>query len=159
MGLKVSHILVLGLSGSGKTHLLDFLSGEIDATRQPTNGYHEISYPFERHNFIFTEYGGRTDWETLIKLDTRPYRCIYMIIRDSVKEANNALLMVANILSGLPIAVVWNSAIDVRASIAEFHYPRNRQVCSCSLNFANQEVCLEKIYRLLQWTAATLKDV
>jgi len=151
-------ILVVGLTGSGKTHLLDLLSGECAAGR-PTNGYHEVTYDYEGYRFIFTEYGGAVDWEKLIKLDTGPpFGCVYMVMGkkslDTSRDfspANNALLMLSTFFpTNVPFAVIWNRS----PASPTFQYPRNRRVCSVTLDFEATAECLEKIYRLLRWTSA-----
>ncbi len=164
MGISQSsstiRVLVVGLTGSGKTHFLDLLSEECAAGR-PTIGYHEVTYTYEGCRFIFTEYGGSVDWEKLIQMDTGPpFDCMYMIVREengTFSSANNALLMMASLLPiNVPIAVVWNVEI---LRTQNFHYPRNRRICSVTLNYQVVEECLEKIYRLLRWTSAQSSTV
>ena len=150
MGLNHSHILLIGLPNSGKTHLLDFLTDEHAAGR-PTDGIDERFYQFENYVFKFVEYGGSTDWETLLNWDKRHYRCIYMIIRGSNAEAQERLLKVADALKNVPIVVLWN---QFRPSVGEFQYPTGRRICTCTLNFDNSVECLEKLYRIFKWTAS-----
>lgn len=150
MGLsssKTINVLVLGLSGAGKTHFLDLFHLGSDTTKFPTNGYYETVYYFEEYMFILTEYGGCTEWKSCI--DT-PVHCIFWMVRgDTVMESNNALLMVSQWYPHVPIAVLWNGP---PFSSQGFFYPKNRPVCSVTLNFEREVEWLEKTYKLFQWT-------
>lgn len=153
MGLSSSrsiNVLVLGLSGAGKTHFLDLFHLGPDTTKVPTNGYYETVYYFERnYTFILTEYGGSTDWRKCIDPE-KPVHCIFWMVREESDwmESNNALLMVSQWYKTIPVAVLWNGLKPPKG----FQYPRHRPVCSVTLNFQSEVEWLEKAYRLFEWT-------
>jgi len=150
MGLaksKTINIMVIGLTNSGKTHFLDLFHMGPDTTKIPTNGFYETVYDFENYTLVLREYGGATDWERCTQL-LEPVHCIFFMVRgDNVREANNALLMMAHRYKRIPVAVLWNGTNPSN----DFMYPRNRPVATVTFRFEREVEWLEKTYRLFQW--------
>lgn len=134
MGQKISkriNILVVGLTGSGKTHFIDCIQGLESLTKRPTFGIEMVGF----NDFNFIEWGGSINWEK-IEMDVK-VDCIYFIIKDQIDDANNSLIMISEMFPLVPIAIVWNTPKR------PINYPRGRPVCSISI---------EKEGQLLEWT-------
>ncbi len=153
---KPIHILVIGLTNAGKTHFLDMFHLGPDSTKSPTFGYYEAVYYFENHEFIMTEYGGATDWKIMLNMrkDAPPFRCMYFVIGSDLEESQNALLMMTSLLPlSVPIAILWNMKRPEK-----FQYPKNRRICSFTLNFEDPVEWLSKTYKLFEWTISAIKN-
>jgi hypothetical protein len=138
-------VLVIGLTDSGKSHFIDSIQllGSLSrrSTYMETSNYKNI--------LTLTELGGCVDWE---KIDIKVH-CIYMVIRHNIHESNNALLMMCNRFKNVPVAIIWNNIKKPE----KFMYPKQRSVCSCTLNY-EEEGWYEKFHRLLEWTVNATKN-
>jgi len=141
------HVLVIGLTDSGKTHFIDNIQLLGSLSRRPTVGIETTNY---KNILSLTELGGSIDWEkfTFIKV-----HCIYMVIRHNIHESNNVLLMMCNRFKNVPVAIIWNNIKKPE----KFIYPKQRSVCSCTLNY-EEEGWYEKFHRLLEWTVNATKN-
>jgi len=138
MGLaKSKNILVIGLSNSGKSHLIDYITNVGYLSRQPS--WIEKT---RCGNYHFTEIGGSVNLNMIHEVPD----CIYMVIRDQIHESNSLLLMASVIFENTPIAVIWNGIKPPES----FFYPKNRRICSCTLDFDDFN-WMEKFQKLLEW--------
>ncbi len=152
---KPIHILIVGLTNAGKTHFLDMFHLGPDSTKSATFGYYEAVYYFENYEFVMTEYGGSMDWKIMLKLrkDEPKFHCMYFVIGNpsvppDLADCQNSLLMMTSLLpQNIPIAILWNCKRPEK-----FQYPRNRRICSFTLNFEDSVEWLSKTYKLFQWT-------
>ncbi len=163
MGQQTStpiHILVIGLTNAGKTHFLDMFHLGPDSTKSATFGYYETVYYFENYEIIMTEYGGSIDWKLMLKMrkNEPKFHCIYFVcsnrsdLSPNLIESSNALLMVSSLLN-VPVAILWNGERP-----PNFRYPKNRPLCSLTLNFENHIEWLSKTYKLFEWTISVTKN-
>ena len=139
-------VLVIGLTDSGKSHFIDSIQFLGSLSRRPTIGIETSNY---KNILSLTELGGSIDWEII---DLKVH-CIYMVIRHNIHESNNALLMMCNRFKDIPVAIIWNNIKKPE----KFMYPKQRFVCSCTLNY-EEEGWYDKFHRLLEWTVNATKS-
>lgn len=156
MGSKPSsviHIIVIGLSGVGKTHFLDLFNYASDLSKRPTLGYYEAKWD----KFHMVEYGGKTSWDYLF----HDYDIIYMIINDDytiekLLEAKSAMLMMCHKLPGKPLVVIFKGTKKVREDILQLEQiAKERKVGISHLNL-DEETWKEGVSRLFKWTEENL---
>lgn len=154
MGLSKSktHVLVVGLSGSGKTHFLDSLLYGVGSTALPTHGFYQVSY----RDLVFTEYGGSIDWLKTLQATHHSFNAVYLVIRSTfsielVCESNNALLMLdRHFEPGIPFCILWNGGESANRLTFKPGRPF-RQHC---VDFENP-LWLEGVWELFEWTTST----
>jgi hypothetical protein len=149
-------ILVLGLPGVGKTYFLDMLFYEQGITKPPTNGYNEVRYKYKEHLIHFVEFGGKNNWELMIKQLEIKFDCIYFIVpgespQEIQWESASAAISMQSKLK-LPIAfikITWNNRDDDPYKICLGSAKFRR--CFCTINY-NNPAWEERVSRLLEWT-------
>jgi len=166
MGLSKSkplHILVIGLTNSGKTHFLDMFHLGSDSTKLPTYGYYEtIFHHQDKHTVILTEYGGTMDWKRVLRGTKQTFDAIYMVIRsdasvEDIMESNNELLMMAEELPNACIGIIWNIVYNGEPTKLKWT-PRTHKTCICYLDFSKLE-WRERVSELIEWTIANNNSV
>jgi hypothetical protein len=155
MGLSPSilHILVIGPTNSGKTHLLDLFSNTSGYTLAPTIGVHEAVCSYEGHTLRFIEFGGSMDWAAMLRTRREQFDCIYLIMRspNDIIQGGNGLIQICGLLPSVPVAIVWNSESETRL----LQYPRHRKVCQVVLS--EEKEWVSSVYRLFKWTIDAAK--
>lgn len=145
-------ILVVGLPGAGKTHLLNMLESGAGTTALPTNGFNEIVYD----NYELVEYGGRNNWKLMLEREEREFSGIILVIggandqNDVALEANSALLYVCELLPRVPCVYVWNDVEPIELKMI----PRDRSVAVCALKF-QEETWIKNVEHMLEWIRAS----
>lgn len=152
MGTSESHILVLGPTNAGKTHILDLLSNSSGFTPTPTIGSHEAVCNYEGHRFVLVEFGGSMDWAAMLRTRRERFDAIFLILRrpEDAVSGGNGLIQVCGLLPGIPVAIVWNSDDATRL----LQYPRQRPVCQVVLG--SGEGWVSAVYRLFRWTIGAI---
>jgi hypothetical protein len=147
----VINILVIGLSGVGKTHFLDLFNGASNLMKKPTNGFYEATYNNEFH---FVEYGGKSSWDHLF----HNYDVIYMLIdneytQEQLLEARSAMLMMCLKLPDIPLVVIFKGKgkLKHQEMLQLEEIALERKVGISHLDFDKDE-CQEGISRLFEWT-------
>ena len=148
-------ILVIGNHNAGKTHFLDMFHLGHDSTKVPTHGYYETVFKHQGvQDVILTEYGGSVEWAKVLRACQHSFDAIYMVIntnstREDVMECNNALLMMSELVPGVPIAVVWNVTEPAKHTLQWM--PRATSTCVCFLDFSKVD-WRERVGELVEWT-------
>lgn len=98
-------VLLVGLSGVGKTHFLDMLVYNADTTKQPTTGFYEVMH----QGVCFIEYGGSV---VNTVLHTDPFDAVVYIVcgetysKQQLLQAKSHLLGTLVRHTGVPLCVV-----------------------------------------------------
>lgn len=106
-----TRVLVVGLSGVGKTHFLDMLAYNADTTKQPTTGFYEVVY----REVCFVEYGGNVNLTTTM-LHTEPFDAVVYIVcgetydKHQLLQAKSHMLEAISRHHGVPLCVVVKGA-------------------------------------------------
>lgn len=151
---QTTRVLVIGLTGVGKTHFLDLLQYNGDTTKTPTNGYYECTYK----GIHFIEYGGQMNWIPLLH---DGFNCIYMFIRNDYTierqlEAKSALLMICRVLTNIPLAILfmgtkYENEERIKNRLQLQYIRQERIVATISL----EKNWKEGLSRLFEWTRFT----
>lgn len=105
--VKPIRVLLVGLSGVGKTHFLDMLVYNADTTKQPTTGFYEVVH----QSVCFVEYGGGVT----TMLHTEPFDAVVYIVcgetysKQQLLQAKSHLLGTLVRHTGVPLCVVIKS--------------------------------------------------
>lgn len=147
----VIRVLVIGLSGVGKTHFLDMFHYP-NSTKTPTKGYYEVTVPFgNSHKIELIEYGGQIEWNSLCHNDG--FDQIYMLIderysTEKMLQANALMLKMCHMVPKIPLVVCYLHCQKKHLTLKSI---TDRKVAVCHLNFETQE-WQEGCSRLFTWT-------
>jgi hypothetical protein len=153
MGSKPSsvviRVLVIGLSGVGKTHFLDMFDYP-NSNKIPTKGYYENTVKYEGFKIHLIEYGGQVEWGD--KLCHENFDQIYMFIDErypieKMLQANSLMLKMCHLLPGKPLVVCH---LHCQQNHLQVNL-NDRAVATCHLNFQVAE-WQEGCSRLFSWT-------
>lgn len=105
--VKSQTILVIGLSGVGKTHFLDLFHYGPDSYKTPTNGFYEVKF----NNCIFIEYGSNTSWSKLLHQFDRIILIVDGNFSDMEMILSKTLLLsfLTKMDQKIPICILWKN--------------------------------------------------
>lgn len=126
-------ILLFGLPGAGKTHLLDALVLGGDTTKRPTNGFYDVDWKGYYH---FTEFGGAIDWKLHLRKRKKETDAILIVLgphftEEEVCWSNNLLFELHEELAeNVPFGIVmWPASGKFK------HHPVGRNISYAYLNY------------------------
>lgn len=103
--VKPIRVLLVGLSGVGKTHFLDTLVYNADTTKQPTTGFYEVVH----QGVCFIEYGGSV---VNTVLHTEPFDAVVYIVcgetfsKQQLLQAKSHLLGTLSKFPDIPLCII-----------------------------------------------------
>jgi hypothetical protein len=158
--VKEKNILVLGLSGVGKTHFLDLLQFQGDTTKKPTKGYYTCSVLFDKNTRInLIEYGATSPFNLLHDFDG-----IFVLIRadysmEQMLETKSYLLMCCNQIKQkeIPIAIliIGSQHQQQNLDILQLKYlMREKRCCCLCMDFDDVISWQRGCSKLFEWIAS-----
>jgi len=162
---KIVRVLVVGLSGMGKTHFLDMFNLGEDTIKMPTLGRYETSIRLESSDTYIhlVEYGAQSVHAWLkYNRNEEEYHAIYLVVcsnatPEQLCESKNLVCSI-DMLSHLPLVVIYN----VRGGGMSFE-KRNkalqlgamtghRRVSAVDLKFDNSPTFANRVAKVFEWT-------
>jgi len=150
------NILVIGLSGVGKTHFLDILQYQGDTTKQPTKGYYTCSVLYDTTFITLIEYGATTPFNILHEFDA-----IFMLIRgdysmEKMLETKSYLLMCCDTLPEIPLAIIVAGKDEIKLNILQLAHLK-RPICQIQMDFDNPNSWQKGCSKLFEWIVTQKK--
>ena len=150
------HVLLVGLSGVGKTHLLDLLQYNGDTMKQPTQGYYQ--YNDKKRDILFTEYGATFVNSCIVHSDFT-HICLMVDITDKTKKSlmqSKSLLFYVFHRFKCPVCIIYKGPLadyekeffnkTLQLSLLQQHV----NVSYCHVDF-DSKLWTEGFSRLIEW--------